>query len=393
MSNNMIFFHGGGSTAVINSSLYGAITQAKKMKAEGADIGRIYASCAGTGGFLNEDLIDIEKLSDAELELLKSTPGSAIGTSRDHLEPEDYKKIVELFKKLGIKYVVLNGGNGTMDTCGKIYNECLEAGISVMGIPKTMDNDIAVTDHAPGYGSAARFMAQSVSEICADVKGMPAHIVIVEAMGRSAGWVAAAAALASDAGIGGPDLVYLPEAPFSKEGFLDEIRRLIAEKKSGVVVVSEGAKFDDGTYVAPAEVGKDGRTKYGDAAPALKKLIEDEIGYKVRNEKAGMFSRASIAYQSETDRDEAIAVGARAVEEVVKGTSGKMVGIKRISTNPYKVEYELIDIKDVMLFERKFPEEYINEAGNGVTKEFMDWCRPLLGSPLPKLISFKEKSE
>lgn len=382
--NNLLIMHGGGPTSVISSSLYGAVKEAKKY----AEIDNIYAAKGGTGGFLNEELIDMRKVSDEDLELLKQTPGSAIGTSRDHLEPEDYDRIVELLKKYDIKYVIMNGGNGTMDTCGKIFKACGDNGIKVMGIPKTMDNDIAITDHTPGYGSAARFMAKSVSEICADVKSMPIHIVIIESMGRDVGWLAASSALAKDAGVGGPDLIYLPEAPFSDEAFLDEVEKLINEKKSGVVVVSEGVKYADGSYVAPM-VQVNRTRNLGDVAPKLKQLIVEKFGYKVRTEKAGMFSRTSISCQSELDRDEAVAVGAKAVEEALKGTSGKMVGIKRISTEPYEVELELIDVEKVMLFEKPFPKEYINEAGNGVTEEFVDWCRPLIGEPLPKLISLK----
>ncbi len=382
--NNLLIMHGGGPTSVISSSLYGAVKEAKKY----AEIDNIYAAKGGTGGFLNEELIDMRKVSDEDLELLKQTPGSAIGTSRDHLEPEDYDRIVELLKKYDIKYVIMNGGNGTMDTCGKIFKACGDNGIKVMGIPKTMDNDIAITDHTPGYGSAARFMAKSVSEICADVKSMPIHIVIIESMGRDVGWLAASSALAKDAGVGGPDLIYLPEAPFSDEAFLNEVEKLINEKKSGVVVVSEGVKYADGSYVAPM-VQVNRTRNLGDVAPKLKQLIVEKFGYKVRTEKAGMFSRTSISCQSELDRDEAVAVGAKAVEEALKGTSGKMVGIKRISTEPYKVELELIDVEKVMLFEKPFPKEYINEAGNGVTEEFVDWCRPLIGEPLPKLISLK----
>lgn len=383
--NNLLIMHGGGPTSVISSSLYGAITEAKKYD----NIDNIYAACGGTGGFLREDLIDLRKISDEDLELLKTTPGSAIGTSRDHLEPEDYDKIVELLIKYEIKYVIMNGGNGTMDTCGKIFKACGDNGIKVMGIPKTMDNDIAITDHTPGYGSAARFMAKSVSEICADVKSMPIHIVIVEAMGRDVGWLAASSALAVDAGIGGPDLIYLPETPFSDDDFLKEVKKLIDEKQSGVIVVSEGIKYADGSYVAPM-VQVNRTRNLGDVAPKLKKLIVEKFGYKVRTEKAGMFSRTSISCQSDVDRDEAIAVGAKAVEEALKGNSGKMVGIKRVSNKPYKIEYELIDVKKVMLFEKPFPKGYINEAGNGVTEEFMDWCRPLIGEPLPKLVSFKK---
>ena len=235
MGENILIVHGGGPTSVINASLYGAVKEAKKYK----EIEHIYAAKNGTGGLMREELIELEKVPDEKLELLLNTPGSAIGTSRDQIEQAEYDRMIEVLLKKNIKYVLFNGGNGSMDTCGKLYKNCQARGldIRVMGIPKTHDNDIAITDHSPGYGSIARYMAQSVKEVAADVKGLPIHVVVVEALGRNAGWTTAACALADDGDGVGPDLIYLPERPFDEEKFLDDVKKLL-EKKSGIVVVA-----------------------------------------------------------------------------------------------------------------------------------------------------------
>ena len=215
MGDNLLIMHGGGPTAVINASLYGAIREAKKHK----ELDHIYAAKNGTGGLLREELIELQDIPEEKLSLLLQTPGSAIGTSRDQLEQEEYDRMVEILVKYNINYVLMNGGNGTMDTCGKLYKTCQHKGldIKVMGIPKTMDNDIAITDHSPGFGSAAKYIAQSVKEVCADVKGLPIHVVVIEASGRNAGWITAASALAADEDGVGPDLIYLPERPFDED--------------------------------------------------------------------------------------------------------------------------------------------------------------------------------
>ena len=317
MGDNILIVHGGGPTSVINASLYGAVKEAKKYK----EIDHIYAARNGTGGLMREELIELEKVPDEKLELLLNTPGSAIGTSRDQIEQAEYDRMIEVLLKKNIKYVLFNGGNGSMDTCGKLYKNCQARGldIRVMGIPKTHDNDIAITDHSPGYGSIARYMAQSVKEVAADVKGLPIHVVVVEALGRNAGWTTAASALADDGDGVGPDLIYLPERPFDEEKFLDDVKKLL-EKKSGIVV--------------------------------------------------------------------AVLAGKMACEAIMNGESGKMVAFERVSTEPYVMKPFLVDIDKVMMYERTMPDEFINEEGNGVTEAFKEWCKPLIGGELPKMISF-----
>ncbi len=386
MGDNILIVHGGGPTSVINASLYGAVKEAKKYK----EIEHIYAAKNGTGGLMREELIELEAIPDEKLELLLNTPGSAIGTSRDQIEQPEYDRMIEVLQKKNIKYVLFNGGNGSMDTCGKLYKNCKERGldIRVMGIPKTHDNDIAITDHSPGYGSIARYMAQSVKEVAADVKGLPIHVVIVEALGRNAGWTTAASALADDGDGVGPDLIYLPERPFDEDRFLDDVKKLL-EKKSGIVVVaSEGLRDKDGKPIVEPifQVGR--ATYFGDVSQHLANLIIKKLGYKARGEKPGLVGRAAAHEQSPVDREEAVLAGKMACEAIMNGESGKMVAFERVSTEPYVMKPFLVDIDKVMMYERTMPDEFINEEGNGVTEAFKEWCRPLIGGELPKMISF-----
>ncbi len=386
MGNNLLIMHGGGPTAVINASLYGAIHEAKLHK----ELDHIYAAKNGTGGLLREELIELKNVPEEKLALLLQTPGSAIGTSRDQLEQEEYNRMVEILEKYDIGYVLMNGGNGTMDTCGKLYKTCQKRGldIKVMGIPKTMDNDIAITDHSPGFGSAAKYIAQSVKEVCADVKGLPIHVVVIEASGRNAGWITAASALADDKDGVGPDLIYLPERPFDEDKYIEDIRKLLEKKKGIVVVASEGLKNADGQPIVEP-IFKVGRATYfGDVSAHLANLVIKRLGYKARSEKPGLLGRASVQMQSSVDREEAELAGKLACEAVLNGTAGKMVAFRRISTEPYKMEPFLVDIDEVMMYERTMPDEFINEDGNGVTEAFKEWCRPLLGEKLPEMVSF-----
>ena len=385
MKGNLILIHGGGPTAVINASLYGAIRQAKREP----EVDRVLAAIGGTGGLLRGDVRDITDVPEEQLELLLSTPGSAIGTSRDALEAEDYAAMPAIFERLGVRYVLMNGGNGTMDACGKTCAACAGTGIAVMGIPKTMDNDLAVTDHAPGFGSAARYIAQSVAEVVADVKGLPIHVVVIEASGRNAGWITAASALARQAGVDGPDLIYLPERPFKEEEFLADVQALIERKRGVVVVCSEGLTDEAGKNIVPPIFQTGRSTYFGDVSAHLAQLVIKRLGYKARSEKPGLIGRASMALVSPVDRAEAVLVGEEAVRAAVAGETGKMVALMREPGAQYRVHTELVDVQRVMLSEKKLPDEYINERGNGVTQAFIDWCEPLIGEPLRPLVSLR----
>ncbi|MGN0330757.1 MAG: diphosphate--fructose-6-phosphate 1-phosphotransferase [Kineothrix sp.] len=385
MGDSILIIHGGGPTAVLNSSLYGAVTEAGKYP----QIRHIYAARNGTGGLLREEFIELGQLPEEQLRLLLQTPGSAIGTSRDALEEEEYDRMAEILQRRGIGYVLFNGGNGTMDACGRLYKTCLQKGmdIKVMGIPKTMDNDIAVTDHSPGFGSAARYIAQSVREVCADVRGLPIHVVVVEASGRNAGWITAASALAGDGGGDGPDLIYLPERPFDEEQYIEDVRKLL-EKKTGIVVVaSEGLTDREGRPVVEPIFRTERATYFGDVSSHLAGLVIRRLGYKARGEKPGLLGRASILLQSPVDREEARLAGELACRAALEGESGRMVAFRRLSDSPYRMEPFLASIDEVMMYEATMPDAFINERGNGVTEAFREWCRPLLGEELPRMLS------
>lgn len=385
MKGNLLVVHGGGPTTVINASLYGVIKEALKHD----EIGAIYGALGGVDGIFSKNFIDFRQQSKEQIELLPFTPASAIGTSRKHLKSSDYETIVEILKECNIKYLLFNGGNGSMDTCGKIYKLAKEYGIDVIGIPKTIDNDIAVTDHSPGFGSAARYMAVSVSEVAQDIKAMPIHVCIIEAMGRNAGWIAASSALARKKAGDAPHLIYLPERPFNTEEFLKDVKDLYDKLGGVVVVVSEGLKGENGEPIVEP-VLKQGRDVYfGDVSAHLALLVMKELGIKARSEKPGILGRASATLQSSVDREEAIKVGEFAVKQILEGESGYMVGLDRVSNSPYQCEPILIPLEEVMMHEKKIPESYINSRGNDVTEEFIEYCRPLIGEPLPEYAEFR----
>ncbi len=386
---NALIVHGGAPTAVINASLYGAVTEARKHP----EIEHFYAAIGGSGAVLKEHFLDLFTAPKEELELLLHTPGSAIGTSRDPLETEDYDQMARVIARHNIRYVFFTGGNGSMDTCGKVYQACCRAGVdvNVVGIPKTIDNDISVTDHAPGFASAARYIAETTAEISQDVRGLPIHVCVIEAMGRNAGWIAAASALARSGDGDGPDLIYLPEVPFDEDAFLTEVERLHREKGGVVVVASEGLRKADGEPIVEPifQVGR--AVYYGDVSAHLANLVIRKLGIKARSEKPGIAGRASAAYQSRLDRDEAVEAGSTAVRAAVEGKNGVMVGFRRLPGEEYRAETILIPIEEVMLHERTMPKEFIAENGHDVTQAFIDWCRPLLGEPVRRYVTFKNR--
>ncbi len=389
MAENLLIVHGGGPTAVMNGSLYGAIKEAKKSD----KIGHIYGANNGTGGFLKKDFLKLENVPEEKLKLLLQTPGTAIGTSRDPIEQEHYEKMADILEEENIKYVLFNGGNGTMDTCGKLHKTCQKRNldVKVMGIPKTTDNDIAVTDHSPGFGSAAKYMAACTQELAADVRSLPIHVVVMEASGRNAGWITAASALAGEKGYA-PDLIYLPERAFDEDKFIEDIKKLL-EKKSGILVVaSEGLTDKEGKPIVKPVFKTERATYFGDVSSHLANLVIQKLGYKARGEKPGLLGRASIFMQSQVDIEEAQLAGEMACRAALNGESGKMVAFSRVSENPYEMKPFLVDIDEVMMYERKMPDEFINEEGNGVTQAFLDWCRPLIGEELPDMISFNTQS-
>ena len=382
---NLLMVHGGGPTAVLNASLYGSVAEALKR----SDTGEILAAAGGMGGLLQGRFINMREVAEDVLARLPFTPGSAIGTSRDPLTRKEYDAMAALLRERQIDCVLCTGGNGTMDACGKLADACRNANcdVRVIGVPKTIDNDIAVTDHSPGYASAARYIAHSVQEVCADVKGLPIHVSVVETLGRNAGWIAAASALAARGGAG-PDLIYLPERPFCEQEFLDDVAALLRQKSGIVVVCSEGLADAKGNPIVPPTLQVGRATYFGDVSAYLAKRVQETLGYKARSEKPGLLGRASIALQSSVDRAEAEEIGRVACRAVLEGETGKMVALRRVQGATYRAETFLTDIQNVMLGERRMPDAFINGRGNGVTNRFLEWCEPLLGAPLPAMTFF-----
>lgn len=388
MEGNLLVVHGGGPTAVLNASLYGVIRQAKECP----EIEKIYGAIGGSEAILTENFLDMSKLPDEKIELLLKTPGTAIGSSRFPLEQEQYEAMVSILKKNNIKYVLFNGGNGSMDTCGKVSRVCEGEGIYVVGIPKTMDNDISIIDHAPGFPSAAKYIATVTKEVGADVKSLPIHVCVIEAMGRNAGWITAASSLARKNPGDAPHLIYLPERNFKEEEFLEDVKKLYDELGGVVVVVSEGLRNEKGESIVPPIFKTDRAVYYGDVSAYLAELVIKKLGIKARSEKPGLCGRTSMALQSKVDREEAILVGREAVKAAVAGKTGVMVGIRRKEGEKYEIETPLIPIEEVMLNERVMPEEYINERGNDISEQFVTWCRPLIDGELPEMVSFKDEA-
>ena len=388
MEGNLLVVHGGGPTAVLNASLYGVIREAQKNP----DIRKIYGAIGGSEAILTENFLDMGKLEDEKIELLLQTPGTAIGSSRFPLEQEQYEAMVDILKKNDIKYVLFNGANGSMDTCGKVSKVCADEGIYVVGIPKTMDNDISIIDHAPGFPSAAKYIATVTKEVGADVKSLPIHVCVIEAMGRNAGWITAASVLARKEPGDAPHLVYLPERNFKEEEFLEDVKRLYDELGGVVVVVSEGLRNEKGESIVPPIFKTDRAVYYGDVSAYLAELVIKKLGIKARSEKPGLCGRTSMLLQSKVDREEAVLVGREAVKAAVAGHTGVMVGIRRKGGEEYGIETPLIPIEEVMLNERVMPEDYINERGNDITESFARWCKPLIDGDLPEMISFKEEA-
>ena len=385
LKGNMLVAHGGGPTPVINSSLLGAVREAKKHP----EIETIYGARFGAEGILAGDLIDLGAVPDEKLGLLARTPASAIGSCRRKLTDADYPAVLECFKKFNIRYFFYNGGNDSMDTCNKVYNLAVESGydLRVIGIPKTIDNDLAVTDHCPGFGSAAKYAAASALEIAQDAAALPIHVVVMEMMGRNAGWITAASALFTDL-MPCEHLVYLPETDFNKDEFLAAVKEKWAKGRGLLVTVSEGIHYAGGAPVADSGIVDGfGHKVPGGAAQTLSDMIMNETGIKSRSEKPGLLGRTSVALMSEIDRGEAELAGATAVKSAVEGQTGYMVGFKTERTPEYKSETILVPLAEVANAEKTFPLEWITPGG--VTDEFRAYCLPLIGEYDTRFVSLR----
>ena len=381
---NLMYGQSGGPTSVINSSAYGVITEAKKQNEFIKDV---YIMKHGIEGALNENLIKITEEDNDNIELLKYTPGSAFGSVRHKLpdfreDDSKYVRLLYLFRKYNIRYFLYNGGNDSMDTCSKIadYMDTIDYDVRIIGIPKTIDNDLPFTDHTPGFGSAAKFISNTIMEIYYDMLAYPkGKVTIVEIMGRHAGWLTASSALANLSGYG-PDLIYLPEVPFSIDKFKEDVKEVYAKKKQCLVAISEGVTNEDGVFISSSSGLKDafGHFQLGGVASKLAQTVSNDLGISSRSVEFGSTQRAASHIQSLTDVNEAIQVGVEAVRGIINGKHNLMVVIKRTSDEPYEVNYGFHDLRECANVEKKVPASMINKAGNGVTKAFIDYALPLI---------------
>ena len=390
MKRNVIVGQSGGPTAAINSSLAGVYRTAKDRGAN-----KVYGMLHGIQGLLQERYLDLSEYITTELdaEFLKRTPAAFLGSCRFKLPEihEDkgvYEKIFSILDKLDIEAFIYIGGNDSMDTIKKLSDYAIVTGhpTRFIGCPKTIDNDLALTDHTPGYGSAAKYIGTSVKEIIRDSfcleysKGL---VSIVEIMGRNAGWLTGAAALAKGEDCEGPDLIYLPELPFDLHAFSDKVKELLSKKPSVVVAVSEGIRTADGTYVCELGSSIDfvdafGHKQLSGTASYLASFIAGEIGCKTRAIELSSLQRSASHAASRVDILEAYQVGGAAVKAADEGDSGKMVVLQRLSDDPYQCGTEVKDVHKIANDEKLVPREWVNEEGTGVTDEFVAYVRPLI---------------
>ena len=376
----------GGPTSVINSSAAGVFIEALNQDC----ITNVFGAKHGIKGILNEEFYDISKEDINELKLLRTTPSSDIGSVRYKLknlcdDDTDYKRLLEVFKKYNIRYFFYNGGNDSMDTCNKVSKFFKDSGYDCicMGVPKTIDNDLAITDHCPGYGSAAKYVATTLMEIKRDAYVYEQPMVCVcEIMGRNAGWLTAAGQLAIEAGCG-PDLIYLPEIDFDFDDFMSKVGELIEKNKHVLIAVSEGIKTKEGKYIPELfktlETDSFGHAQLGGTAQVLADQIHNKYNVKVRAIEFNLMQRCAQHLASKTDILEAYNAGKMAVKYACKGITDKMVGFKREYINgKYKCKYTLIDLALVANDEKKVPLDWISPDRVSLNSKYVEYALPLI---------------
>lgn len=388
MKKNAVVGQSGGPTAVINASLYGTVYEALNREDE---IGTVYGMINGIEGFLNNQVMDMAPLEESkELELIRTTPGSYLGSCRYKL-PEDlndpvYPQLFARFEAYNIGYFFYIGGNDSMDTVSKLsrYAEKISSDIRVIGIPKTIDNDLVETDHTPGFGSAAKYVASTVREIAVDasVYDNKKSVTIVEIMGRHAGWLTAASALARKFEHDNPVLIYLPETVFDQDAFIEKVRTSLETTPNLVVCISEGIHDNTGTFICEYsnDVGTDtfGHKMLTGSGKYLENLVKERLGVKVRSVELNVCQRCSSSMLSKTDQKEAIASGAYGVKAALNGASGKMVAFERLDGDDYQIDYVLKDVNVICNQEKCVPVTWITADGSDVTEDFIRYARPLI---------------
>ncbi|MCF7668284.1 MAG: 6-phosphofructokinase [Verrucomicrobia bacterium] len=387
---NLLVAQSGGPTVAINASIAGVIQEAGKHP---DTIEEIYGGANGIYGILNEDLIDLNEEKARNIEGLKSTPAAALGTCRYKInfdkEPEkaakDMDRLFQVFEAHNIRYFFYAGGNDSQDTSNKIHEEAQRRGyeLNVIGIPKTIDNDLPYTDHCPGYGSVIKYNAATVMEVAFDVASMATDqgsCCVIEVMGRAAGWIAAGTVLAKREPSDAPHIILLPEIPFKEQALLEKVKETVAENKYCIVVVGEGLKDEEGKELGAedAQVDAFGHKLLSGSGERLAKIIQNGIGTKTRSVKLGYAQRAAAHCGSATDIEEAAACGEKAVRAAVEGNSGYMVKLVRKSSDPYEWTTELHLLSEVANVEHTIPRDWITEDGFLPNEKFVEFAKPLI---------------
>ncbi len=381
-----VFAQSGGPTSVINASAAGVFIEALRQK----NITAVYGAAHGIKGILKEEFYDIGQEDIEELELLKHTPSSALGSIRYKLkdaeiDDSDYQKVLDIFKKYNVRYFFYNGGNDSMDTCNKISKYMQNSGwdCNVIGVPKTIDNDLYGTDHCPGYASAAKYIATTVMEVNLDAKVYDTPMIcIIEIMGRNAGWLTAAAALAGIKGYGA-DLIYLPEVPFDMDKFVDDVKKVCAKNDNKcIIAVSEGIKDKNGKLICEHgnKIATDsfGHAQLGGVASVLAHHIKRATGFKTRGIELSLMQRCAAHLASRVDVMETYEAGRHAVKAAVSGETDKMLCYERQPGSEYKCEYRLLPLELTANTEKTVPLEWITEDGTNVSAEFINYALPLI---------------
>jgi 6-phosphofructokinase 1 len=377
---NLMIVQGGGPTAVFNASLAAIIGEAQRQ----SSVGRILGARFGVRGLIQPDISDMTEMTAADLEMLRRTPGAALGSSRYCPAEGELDRLVETLRGHGVKYVLFVGGNGTMRGAAMVDDACRSAGldVQVVGVPKTVDNDIAATDRCPGYSSAARYLAASTRELGADVRSLPQPVTILETMGRSVGWLAAATVLARGKDGDAPHLIYVPEVPFAMESFLTALDEVVRRNGWAVVVVTEGIRNGDGSMVYEvtdaAQSDPLKRPMTGGVAQHLAGVVSKALRVRCRSEKPGLLARASMALVSEQDRSDAGLVGRTAVQALAAGKSGVMAALLPLGGENGS-ECRLVPLGEAAGIERRIPAGWLRDGPIPVTEEFCNYLRPLVG--------------
>ncbi|MBR3845107.1 MAG: 6-phosphofructokinase [Clostridia bacterium] len=392
---NAIVGQSGGPTAAINATLAGVIRGVLENVHNSA-IPTLYGMRNGVEGLLKEDIVNLSELfADADkIKILEQTPAAALGSCRKKLPKidegrETYEKLIEIFKKYDIRYFFYIGGNDSMDTVAKLseYTRECDYEMRVIGVPKTIDNDLVVTDHTPGFASAAKYIATTVTECIRDCAVYKTKAVtVIEIMGRDAGWLTASAGIPRAFGGETPDLIYLPERAFNKEEFFEDLRALLDKKPNVVVAVSEGIRFADGTYVCEgfgiASTDVFGHKQLSGTGKALEYAIKAELGCKVRSVELNIVQRCASHIASRVDIEESVRVGRAVVKAASEGVTRQMMTIERVSTEPYEVEISHRDVSEIANKVKHVPAEFINERGNHITDECARYLLPLIQGEL-----------